>query len=141
VIVVLLAPAIAVAIVGMVAMSLRIQRSGQSQLIGQVVEPKIARDARVGVSILFFSSTTCAICHTAQRPALDSLRARSSNPPSILEIDVADDPDVARRYRVMSLPTTIVLSADGQVAAINVGFASEQRLAAQLAELGAPVPV
>jgi hypothetical protein len=141
VIVLLLAPAIAVAMVGMVAVSLRIQRRGQSQLVGHVVERPFARDARVDGSVLFFSSKTCAICHTAQRPALDSLLARSAAPLSILEIDVAEDPQVARRYRVMSLPTTIVLGADGEVAAINVGFASEEKLAAQLAQVGAVAPV
>ncbi len=137
----LLAPAIAAAMVGMVAMSLRVQRRGQLQLVGHVVESTVARDARLDGSILFFSSTTCAICHTAQRPALDALRSRSTSPLSIQEIDVAQDPDVARRYRVMSLPTTIVLGAGGEVAAINVGFASAEKLAAQLAQVGVGVPV
>jgi thioredoxin 1 len=141
VILLLLAPAIAAAMVGMVAMSLRVQRRGQLQLVGHVVESTVARDARLDGSILFFSSTTCAICHTAQRPALDALRSRSTSPLSIQEIDVAQDPDVARRYRVMSLPTTIVLGAGGEVAAINVGFASAEKLAAQLAQVGVGVPV
>jgi thioredoxin 1 len=141
VILLLLAPAIAAAMVGMVAMSLRVQRRGQLQLVGHVVESTVARDARLDGSILFFSSTTCAICHTAQRPALDALRSRSTSPLSIQEIDVAQDPDVARRYRVMSLPTTIVLGGGGEVAAINVGFASAEKLAAQLAQVGVGVPV
>ena len=46
---------------------------------------------------------------------------------------------MARRYRVMSLPTTIVLDAEGQVTDINVGFASGEVLRRQLVEAGMPV--
>jgi thioredoxin 1 len=137
VIALLSAPAIAALLIGIVAMSLRVQRRAQLQLVGTAVDSPVGSRARSESSVLFFSSTTCAICHTAQRPALDALSARSSGPLSIREVDVAAEPDVARAYRVMSLPTTIVLSPDGDVVAINVGFASSEKLAAQLARTGA----
>jgi thioredoxin-like negative regulator of GroEL len=136
VIVVILAPAIAALVIGVVAMSLRVQQRGQLQLVGTVVDSQLALDARTQPSVLFFSSATCAICHTAQRPALDALSARRTSPLLIREVDVAADPDLARRYRVMSLPTTIVIGADGDVVAINAGFASTEKLAAQLAGAG-----
>jgi hypothetical protein len=141
VIVVLLAPAVAVLLIGIVAMSLRVQQRGQLQLVGTVVDSPLETGPRSEPSVLFFSSATCSICHTAQRPALDTLVARSSWPLSVREIDVAAEPDVARSYRVMSLPTTIVLGADGDVAAINVGFASAEKLASQLARTGVLAPV
>jgi hypothetical protein len=140
VIAVLLAPAIAALLIGIVAMSLRVQQRGQLQLVGTVVDSPRGAGLRSEPSVLFFSSTTCAICHTAQRPALDALIARSGAPLSVREIDVAADPDLARSYRVMSLPTTIVLGADGDVAAIKVGFASAEKLAAQLARTGVLAP-
>jgi hypothetical protein len=141
VIAVLLAPAIAALLVGIVAMSLRVQQRGQLQLVGTVVDSPPGAGPRSEPSVLFFSSRTCAICHTAQRPALDALMARSGVPLSIREVDVAAEPDVARSYRVMSLPTTIVLGADGDVTAINVGFASAEKLAAQLAQTRMLAPV
>jgi thiol-disulfide isomerase/thioredoxin len=140
VIVVLLAPAIAALLIGVVAMGLRAQQRGQLQLVGTIVDTPLAPGAHSEPSVLFFSSTTCAICHTAQRPALDALVARSSDPLAVREIDVAAEPEVARSYRVMSLPTTIVLGADGDVAAINVGFASAEKLAMQLAQTGVLAP-
>jgi thioredoxin-like negative regulator of GroEL len=133
-VIVLLAPVIAVLLVGLVALGLRVQQRGQRQLVGTVVEAPSVAAAGSEPSVLFFSSTTCTICHTAQRPALDTLSARSGTPLSIREVDIADEPELARRYRVMSLPTTIVLGADGDIAAINVGFASAEKLAAQLAD-------
>jgi thiol-disulfide isomerase/thioredoxin len=139
VITLLLAPAIAALLIGIVAMGLRVQQRGQLHLVGTVVDSPLGAGARSDSSVLFFSSTTCAICHTAQRPALDALSARSGGSLSIREVDVAAEPDVARAYRVMSLPTTIVLGADGDVVAINVGFASTATLAGQLARTGALV--
>ncbi len=57
----------------------------------------------------------------------------------IRQIDVAAEPELARRYRVMSLPTTIVLGPSGQVKDINVGFANADTLQRQLVEAGMPV--
>jgi thioredoxin-like negative regulator of GroEL len=54
----------------------------------------------------------------------------------VREIDVADDPALARRFRVMSLPTTVVLDGDGRARAVNAGFASPQVLRSQLVDAG-----
>jgi hypothetical protein len=45
------------------------------------------------------------------------------------------------RMGVMSLPTTVIIGADGDVAAINVGFALPEKLAAQLSAVGVFTPV
>ena len=133
----LLAPLIAIAAIAGVALVLRVQRGGQRQLVGRVVENGV----RAGQlpSILYFTGETCTICHTAQRPALRALAAGIDFGIEIREVDIAVEPDLARRYRVMSLPTTIVLDAAGQVTDINVGFASGEILRRQLVDAGMPV--
>jgi hypothetical protein len=55
---------------------------------------------------------------------------------NIREIDVAQDPALTRRYRVLTLPTTIVLRPDNMVAAINAGFAPADALERQLIAAG-----
>ena len=117
-----------------------VQHRGQLQLVGRVIDAVDAPTARAEPSVLFFSSTTCAVGHTAQRPALDAMTAQLDRPLPIREIDVAQEPEVARRYRVMSLPTTIVLGGGGDVVAINVGFASAEKLATQIAQGTALAP-
>jgi thioredoxin-like negative regulator of GroEL len=57
----------------------------------------------------------------------------------VREVDIAVEPALARQYRVMSLPTTIVLDATGQVTYINVGFAKVETLRRQLVDAGMPV--
>ena len=107
----LLAPLIAIAAIGGVALLLRVQRGGQRELVGSVVET--AGRAASCPSILYFTGESCTICHTAQRPALRALAAGIDPGIEIREIDIAVEPELARRYRVMSLPTTIVLDAVG----------------------------
>jgi thioredoxin-like negative regulator of GroEL len=133
----LLAPLIAIAVIGGMAVLLRVQRGGQRELVGSVVETPRSRGRLP--SILYFTGETCTICHTAQKPALRALAAGIDPDVEIREIDIAVEPEVARRYRVMSLPTTIVLDASGQVTDINVGFANGEVLRRQLVDAGMPV--
>jgi thioredoxin-like negative regulator of GroEL len=132
----LLAPLIALAVVGAAAFVLRVQRGGQRELLGSVVETRMQRQLP---SILYFTGVNCTICHTAQRPALRMLAAGLGEAIEIREVDVAVEPALARQYRVMSLPTTIVLDPSGQVTEINVGFASGDTLRRQLVDAGMPV--
>ena len=133
----LLAPLIAVAAIGAVALVLRVQRGAQRELVGSVVESAGGRGPLP--SILYFTGETCTICHTAQKPALRTLAAGIDPGIDIREVDIAVEPELARRYRVMSLPTMIVLDATGQVTDINVGFASGDVLRRQLVDAGMPV--
>ena len=134
----LLAPFIALAVIGGAVLALRLQRTNQRRLVGRVVDLPAASlsPQETGPSILYFTGVNCTICHTAQRPALGALDARLSGAAPIREVDVADEPDLARRYRVLSLPTTIVLRADQSISDINVGFASAEKLERQLVAAG-----
>jgi thioredoxin-like negative regulator of GroEL len=133
----LLAPLIAIAVIGGMAVLLRVQRGGQRELVGSVVETSTGLGRLP--SILYFTGETCTICHTAQKPALRALATGIDPDVEIREIDIAVEPELARRYRVMSLPTTIVLDAAGQVTDINVGFANGEILRRQLVDAGMPV--
>lgn len=128
----LLAPLVALAIVGAAALVLRAQRARQMDLVGHRVEapPTLGDDAEP--ALLYFTGEACTICHTAQTPALQRLGGMLSRPVTVREIDVALEPALARSYRVMSLPTTVVLDRHGRVSAVNVGFASAERLREQL---------
>lgn len=134
----LLAPLIAVLVIGGAAGVLQLQRRNQRRLIGAVVElqtwerPRLAHEPW----LLYFTGVHCTVCHVAQRPALRTLQDRVGSGLRIREVDVADEPDLARKYRVLSLPTTIVLRADNSVSAVNTGFAGAEVLARQLVDAG-----
>lgn len=135
-----LAPLIAAGVVGAAALTLQLQRRRQRGLLGQTVDTAVGAPPDADPSILYFTGEHCSVCHVAQRPALVSLPDRLGRPVSIREVDVAVDPDLTRRYRVLTLPTTIVLRPDHSIAAINAGFAPAETLHRQLIDAGLRLP-
>ena len=83
-------------------------------------------------SVVYFTSADCAPCRLRQTPALEAVRRRLGETFALRTVDVAADPDTARRYRVLSAPTTVVLDARGIVRAVNTGVASPEVLEGQL---------
>jgi thiol-disulfide isomerase/thioredoxin len=84
-------------------------------------------------TVVAFSSRSCGACHSAQLPALGALEDQlGATVVRLLEVDVAAQPEVARRFGIMTVPSTVVLRADGAVGAINHGFTPTARLATQL---------
>src|SRR5690348_8846670 len=91
-----------------------------------------AHTVQTPVRILAFSSADCRQCHTMQTPALQRVTGARKSLVSVEEIDAPGSPELTRRYRVLTLPTTVVLDASGHVHAVNYGFASTGRLLEQV---------
>ena len=87
------------------------------------------------VQILAFSSADCQPCHTLQAPALQRLIETRQDDISVVEIDAHNSPQLTQRYHVLTVPTTVVLDAEGRVHAVNYGFANTQRLLEQVDEV------
>jgi thiol:disulfide interchange protein len=83
--------------------------------------------------IVAFSTNGCAACRSAQAPALEAVEL-SLGPSSvrIVRVDAAARPDVVKAFGVMTVPSTAVFGADGQLSAYNRGFAAADRLVDQL---------
>src|SRR5215510_10385766 len=83
-------------------------------------------------TVVAFSTPGCAACGTAQKPALAALLQRARNGVRVIQVDAAEQPQVARTFGVLTVPATVVLDQWGRVLAANQGFATTDRLAAQL---------
>ena len=83
-------------------------------------------------AVIAFSAPGCAACRTAQKPALTALQERAGNGVRVIEVDVVEQPRVARVFGILTVPATAVLDPSGAVLAANQGFATADRLAAQL---------
>lgn len=83
-------------------------------------------------SVVAFSTPGCAACWTAQKPALAALQERAPGRVRVIEIDAAEQPEVARAFGVLTVPATVVLGESGKLLAANQGFATADALAAQL---------
>ena len=84
-------------------------------------------------TLLYFRSDSCAVCPTQGR-YVDQLTAQWADL-TIERIDAERDPDTAARYRVFSLPTTVLIDGRGQVRHVNYGLTDAHKLGRQLAQL------
>lgn len=82
-------------------------------------------------TLLYFRADHCAVCPTQSR-FVDQLAAQWDGRVAIEHVDTERDPDTAARYRVMTLPTTVLVDADGRVRHVNYGLTDTQKLGRQL---------
>jgi thiol-disulfide isomerase/thioredoxin len=84
-------------------------------------------------TLVSFSSRSCAACRTAQAPAVSHVEQRlGATNLRVIKIDVAQQPEVAKAFGIMTVPSTVVFAPAGQVVAINQGFAPTHKLLEQL---------
>jgi hypothetical protein len=82
--------------------------------------------------VLYFRSDQCPSCETQARlwAQLDEgIRGL------IESVDVDAEPERARAYGIMTLPTSLVITADGRVAHVNYGVVTPKKLLRQLGEV------
>ncbi len=73
-----------------------------------------------GLVLVDFWATWCGPCKM-QAPVLDALDAEMGDKVKICKVDVDAEMQIARKFRVMSIPTLVVLQ-DGAVKATRVGY-------------------
>ena len=83
-------------------------------------------------AILYFTTPSCAPCETVQKPALQQIKASLGDKLQVIEIDATQQPDVAQRWGVPSVPTTFVIDSHGQARHVNHGVARAEKLLKQL---------
>ena len=79
--------------------------------------------------ILYFTGEGCTVCRTHQEPALAKLGSVR-----IDKVDAIAERDLADRFHVYTLPTTVVMSREGTALHVNYGYAPAPKLERQLAE-------
>ena len=119
---------LALAVVGIVVLAaacLEIFRSRRARrkVVGQVAAPSS------DPYILYFTGDGCTVCRTHQEPALERL-----GDVRIDKVDAVAERTLADRFHVYTLPTTVVMAADGRALHVNYGYAPAPKLERQLAE-------
>jgi len=111
----------------------------------EAVRSRVARRRSIGASaapasepyILYFTGESCTVCRTHQEPALAKLGSVR-----IDKVDAIEDRTLADQFHVYTLPTTVVMSAEGYALHVNYGYAPATKLERQLADARiAPVSV
>jgi thiol-disulfide isomerase/thioredoxin len=79
--------------------------------------------------ILYFTGENCSVCRTHQEPALAKLSGVR-----IDKVDAIAERELADRFQVYTLPTTVVMSGEGRSLHVNYGYAPATKLERQLAD-------
>jgi thiol-disulfide isomerase/thioredoxin len=79
--------------------------------------------------VLYFTGDGCTVCRTHQEPALEKLGAVR-----IDKVDAVAERELADRFNVYTLPTTVVMSPQGRAVHVNYGYATAPKLQRQLDE-------
>ena len=79
-----------------------------------------------GLVLIDFWATWCGPCKM-QAPIVDQLDAECGDTVKVCKVDVDAEPVLARKFRVMSIPTLIAMQ-DGQIKATHVGYTDLQGL-------------
>ena len=72
------------------------------------------------IILLDFWATWCGPCRMLS-PIIDKIAAEAPDNVKVLKVDIDANPELARKFQVMSVPTLIVLK-DGKVAAYKSGL-------------------
>jgi len=82
-------------------------------------------------TLVYFTTPTCVPCKTVQRPAIQKLSQMLNNDLHVVEVDATEQPELASRWGVMSVPTTFLFDPRGQLRHINHGVARAEKLLMQ----------
>ena len=86
-------------------------------------------------TLLYFTADYCTTCRLRQTPVVQELVGRLGNYIAVEAYDVTENPDLAKKYKVLTLPTTIIINREGQVNAVNYGLTPLRKLEQQLVDL------
>jgi hypothetical protein len=103
----------------------------------EMIRSRRARASSVGLAvapaadpyIIYFTGENCSVCRTHQEPALAKLAGVR-----IDKVDAIAERDLADRFHVYTLPTTVVMSPEGRSLHVNYGYAAANKLERQLAD-------
>ena len=78
------------------------------------------------VAVIDFSATWCGPCKMLA-PVLEEVSEEYAGKINFFNIDVDENPDLAREYKIMNIPALLVLKK-GEKADMQIGFAPKENI-------------
>lgn len=104
-------------------------------MVQVVTDATFEEETKEGVVLVDFWATWCGPCRM-QSPILEQLDSEvDEDELRILKMDVDENPQTARNFGIMSIPT-LLFKKDGQVVKQVAGVHSKDQIKAILAEIG-----
>lgn len=104
-------------------------------MVQAITDATFAQETNEGVVLIDFWATWCGPCRM-QAPILEQLASEiSEDELRIVKMDVDENPNTAREFGIMSIPT-LLFKKDGQVVKQVAGVHTKDQIKAILAEIG-----
>lgn len=104
-------------------------------MVQVVTDANFEAETKEGVVLVDFWATWCGPCRM-QAPILEQLASEvDEDELRIFKMDVDENPETARNFGIMSIPT-LLFKKDGQVVKQVAGVHTKEQLKAILAEIG-----
>lgn len=107
----------------------QVTQSGGETVVKVRDVPGVARFAP-GATLVQFSTQVCAPCR-ATHTVLETAASEYANVTHV-DVDLTQRPDIAKRFRVMQTPTTLILDSKGRVRARIGGAARPGSVRAEI---------
>ncbi len=85
--------------------------------------------------LLVFTTPYCALCKTKQAAIIAELQQELGQTIEVTKINAIAEPDLAKQYGVMTVPSTFIIDPQGKLSAINHGFANLEKLHNQIQQV------
>ena len=103
-------------------------------MVKAITDATFEAETKEGLVLVHFSATCCGPCRM-QAPILEKLSQElSEDELKILKMDVDENPETARAFGIMSIPT-LLFKKDGQVVKQVAGVHTADQIKAIVAEL------
>lgn len=87
-------------------------------------------------ALIEFGATTCSQCKR-MKVVLDGIAQRYRGRAQVVQVNVNQDRDVTRQFRIMVIPTLVYFDTKGREVERSYGYQDETVVARRLHELGA----
>jgi thioredoxin-like negative regulator of GroEL len=120
------------AAVGLTAVAARLTAwHARRRAVGEVGTSKAGEHPSTSAPyILYFTTEQCSTCRLLQEPALEKIAAR------VQKVDAIAERELAERFAIFTVPSTVVIGANGTAANVNYGYADAAKLRRQLTAAG-----
>ncbi len=114
---------------------IKASNSQSSQSLDLYSKPLVQALSSGRPTLAELGSDTCIPCRQ-MKPILEKLATDYRDRLNVLIIDVYDQPDLGRQYKVITIPTQVIFDSSGKEISRHIGFWPREQIEIELGKLG-----